>query len=249
MRMLREHWNEERGLYVVDESSGEVYEQDELFELMEEMFTESFGHEPEIEEKNIPLREYMKLALKQKDFYKSPLGQLFGMSELETRTLAYRIKHQRSQKKLEIGEVASKVGVSEEEYTNWEMGESKPTDTQLKKVAWELGTSVDYLLGEVDESPKFVKLDKEEKENFYQIFRGSLDKLSEKLSNHDITKEEFEKQEKMILEFLAEAPDVEVRSTIIGSYLIAETSSGRSSTFNLENMKQKEADAEEIGEL
>lgn len=233
--MLREHWNEERGLYVVDESSGEVYEQDELFDLMEEMFTESSGHEPEIEEKNIPFREYMKFALKQKDFYKSPLGQLFGMSELETRTLAYRIKHQRLQEKLEIAEVAVKVGVSEEEYTNWEMGESKPNDTQLKNVAWELGTSLEYLLGEVDESPKFLKLDKEEKENFYQIFRGSLDKLSEQLSNHDITKEEFEKQEKMILEFLAEAPDVEVRSTIIGSYLIAETSSGRSLTFNFEN--------------
>ncbi|MDG4975085.1 helix-turn-helix transcriptional regulator [Lactococcus lactis] len=238
MRMLREHWNEERGLYVVDESTGEVYEQDELFDLMEEMFTESFGHEPEIEEKNIPLREYMKLALKQKDFYKSPLGQLFGMSELETRTLAYRIKHQRSQEKLEIGEVASKVGVSEEEYTNWEMGESKPTDAQLKKVAWKLGTSVDYLLGEVDESPKFVKFDKEEKENFYQIFRGKLNKLSEQLSSHDITKEKFEKEEKSLLEILSEAPDVEVRGVRIGSYGIVETSSGRSFTFNLENMEQ-----------
>ncbi|AYF99816.1 hypothetical protein D7I46_01180 [Lactococcus allomyrinae] len=120
----------------------------------------------------------------------------------------------------------------------------KPNDTQLKKVAWELGTSVDYLLGEVDESPKFVKFDKEEKENFYQIFRGNLDKLSEQLSNHDITKEEFEKQEKMILEFLEEAPDVEVRSTIIGSYLIAETSRGKNFTFNFENMEQKETDDE-----
>lgn len=238
MRMLREHWNEERGLYVVDEGTGEVYEQDELFDLMEEMFTESFGHEPEIEEKDIPLREYMKFALKQKDFHKSPLGQLFGISELETRTFAYRIKHQRSQEKLEIGEVASKMGVSEEEYTNWEMGERKPNDTQLKKVAWELGTSVAYLTGKADESLKFVKFDKEEKENFYQIFRESLDKLSEQLSNHDITKEEFEKQEKMILEFLEEAPDVEVRSTIIGSYLIAETSSGRSFRFK---KRQEEA--------
>ncbi|WP_162930799.1 hypothetical protein [Lactococcus allomyrinae] len=114
----------------------------------------------------------------------------------------------------------------------------------MKKVAWELGTSVDYLLGEVDESPKFVKFDKEEKENFYQIFRGNLDKLSEQLSNHDITKEEFEKQEKMILEFLEEAPDVEVRSTIIGSYLIAETSRGKNFTFNFENMEQKETDDE-----
>lgn len=249
MRMLREHWNEERGLYVVDESTGEVYEQDELFDLAGEMFTEGFGHEPEIAEENKSLYDYMRFALKQKDFYKSPLGQLFGMSELETRTLAYRIKHQRSQEKLEIGEVASKVGVLEEEYSNWEMGKSKPTYVQLRKVAWELGTSEAYLLGEVDESPKFVKFDKEEKENFYQIFRGSLDKISKQLSNHDITKEEFEKQEKMIFEFLAEAPDVEVRSTIIGSYLIAETSSGRSSTFNLEDMKQKETDAEETGEL
>lgn len=41
-----------------------------------------------------------------------------------------------------------------------------------------------------------MKFDKEGKENFYQIFRGSLDKLSEQLSNHDITQEEFEKQEK-----------------------------------------------------
>lgn len=232
--MLREHWNEERGLYVVDENTGEVYEQDELFDLMGEMFTNGFGHEPEIEEKNIPLREYMKFALKQKDFYKSPQGQLFGMSELETKTLAYRIKHQRSQEKLEIGEVASKVGVSEGEYTNWEIGESKPNDTQLKKVAWELGTSVAYLSGKADDSPTFVKFDKEGEENFYQIFRGSLDKLSEQFSNHDITKEEFEKQEKMILEVLEEAPDVEVRSTIIGTYLIVETSSGRSLTIKKE---------------
>ncbi|CAJ1223007.1 hypothetical protein LLWA12L8_FAMOGCFE_00239 [Lactococcus lactis] len=76
-----------------------------------------------------------------------------------------------------------------------------------------------------------MKFDKEGKENFYQIFRGSLDKLSEQLSNHDITQEEFEKQEKMILEVLEEAPDVDVRSTIIGVYLIAETSSGKSFRF------------------
>lgn len=234
MRMLREHWNEERGLYVVDESTGEVYEQDELFDLAEEMFTEGFGHELEIAEENKSLYDYMRFALKQKDFYKSPLGQLFGMSELETRTLAYRIKHQRSQEKLEIGEVASKVGVLEEEYSNWEMGKSKPTDVQLKKVAWKLGTSVAYLSGKADDSPTFVKFDKGAKENFYQILRGSLDKLSEQLSNHDITKEEFEKQEKMILEVLEEAPDVEVRSTIIGAYLIVETSSGRSLTIKKE---------------
>ncbi|MGX7012045.1 helix-turn-helix domain-containing protein [Lactococcus cremoris] len=234
MRKLEEHWDEERGLYVVDESSGEVYEQDELFDLMEEITTEGFGHEPEIDERNKALYESFKFALKQKDFHKSPFGQLFGMSELETRTLAYRIKHQRSQEKLEIGEVASKLGVSEEEYNNWEMGESKPNDTQLKKVAWELGTSVAYLTGKADDSPTFVKFDKEGKENFYQIFHGSLDKLSEQFSNHDITKEEFEKQEKMILEFLEEAPDVEVRRTRIGSYGIAETSSGRSFTFKIE---------------
>lgn len=231
MRTLQEHWDKERGLYVVDEGTGEVYEQDELFDLMEEIFTEGLGHEPEIEEKNIPFREYMKFTLKQKDFHKSPLGQLFGMSELETRTLAYRMKYQRSQQKLEIGEVAFKVGVSEEEYINWEMGESKPNDTHLGKVAWELGTSLNYLMEKTDVSPTFVKFDKEEKDNFYQIFRGSLNKLSELLSNHDITKEEFEKQEKMILEALEEAPDVEVRSTIIGSYLIVETSSGRSLTI------------------
>ncbi|MCE2141087.1 hypothetical protein GRC93_11725, partial [Streptococcus thermophilus] len=99
MRMLGEHWNEERGLYVVDESTGEVYEQDELFDLMEEIFTNGFGHEPEIAEENRPLYDSMRLALKQKNFHKSPLGQLFGMSELETRTLAYRMKYQRSQQK------------------------------------------------------------------------------------------------------------------------------------------------------
>lgn len=242
MRMLQEHWNEERGLYVVDESTGEVYEQDELFDLMEEMFTEGFGHEPEIAEENKSLYDYMRFALKQKDFYKSPLGQLFGMSELETRTLAYRMKHQRSQEKLEIAEVASKVGVSEEEYTNWEMGESKPTDTQLKKVAWELGTSLNYLMAKADASPVFEKFDKEGKERFYQIFRGSLDKLSEQLSNHTVTKEEFEKQEKLILEVLEEAPNVEVRKARIDSRGIAETSSGRSFAFNLEDVEQKETD-------
>lgn len=243
--MLREDWNEERGLYVVDESTGEVYEQDELFDLMEEIFTNGFGHEPEIDEENRPLYDYMRFALKQKDFHKSPLGQLFGMSELESRTLAYRMKYQRSQQKLEIVEIAVKVGVSEEEYINWELGKSKPTDTQLKKVAWELGISFDYLMGKTDDSPLFEKFDKEGKESFYQIFRGSLDKLSEQLSNHIITKEEFEKQEKIILEVLEEAPNVEVRKARIGSCGIAETSSGRSFTFNLENMEEKETDAEE----
>jgi dihydroxyacetone kinase len=66
------------------------------------------------------------------------------------------------------------------------------------------------------------------------------------LSNHDITKEEFEKQEKMILEVLEEAPDVEVRSTIIGAYLIAETSSGRSLTIK---KGQEEAEKWEIMEI
>lgn len=226
MRMLREHWNEERGLYVVDENTGEVYEQDELFDLMEEMFIEGFGHEPEIEENNIPFREYMKFALKQKDFYKSPLGQLFGMSELETRTLAYRIKHQRSQEKLEISQIAVKVGVSEEEYTNWENGENKPNNAQLKKVAWELGTSEAYLLGNMDSSPFYEKLSSKKKEVFYQMFKGGLVKISKQLSEHSITKEEFENEEKKLLEVLAEAPEVEVRMTYIDSYAIFETSSG-----------------------
>lgn len=42
----------------------------------------------------------------------------------------------------------------------------------------------------------------------------------------------------MILEVFEEAPNVEVRSTIIGPYLIVETSSGRSITL------KKEADDE-----
>lgn len=50
----------------------------------------------------------------------------------------------------------------------------------------------------------------------------------------------------MILEVLEEAPDVEVRSTIIGAYLIAETSSGRSLTIK---KGQEEAEKWEIMEI
>jgi len=242
MREIEGCWDEEQGLNIIDKNTGEIYAQDEVSDFVEEMLTEEFGHELEIPEENKPLYELLKSALKQKDFHKSSFGQLFGMSELETRTLAYRIKNQRSQKKLEIAQISARVGVLEEEFLNWEMGESEPIDAQLKKVAWELGTSLEYLLGKTDDSPVFEKFDKEGKEKFYQIFQRSLDKLSKQLSNRAITKEEFEKQEKIILKVLEEAPNVEVRRARIGSCGIAETSSGRSFAFDLEDMEQKETD-------
>ncbi|CDG03813.1 Putative uncharacterized protein [Lactococcus lactis subsp. lactis A12] len=55
-----------------------------------------------------------------------------------------------------------------------------------------------------------------------------LNKLSEKLSIHSITKKEFESKESKLVEIFSEAPEVEVHAIIIVSDLISETSSGRS---------------------
>lgn len=81
---LIEGYNEELGHYVIDSDTGEVYAQDELPELMDQLFTESFGHEPEyLDETSRKLAEDMKKALRSKDFDKSPWGELFGLSDGE----------------------------------------------------------------------------------------------------------------------------------------------------------------------
>lgn len=81
---LIEGYNEKLGHYAIDADTGEVYAQDELPELMGQFFTESFGHEIEYrDEESKKLAEEMKKALRSKDFDKSPLGQLFGLSDLD----------------------------------------------------------------------------------------------------------------------------------------------------------------------
>ncbi|WP_407349967.1 hypothetical protein VNN41_05645 [Lactococcus garvieae] len=79
---LIEGQNEKLGHYVIDGDTGEVYAQDELPELMAQLFTESFGHEPEyLDETHRKLAEDLNKALRSKDFDKSPWGELFGLSD------------------------------------------------------------------------------------------------------------------------------------------------------------------------
>lgn len=65
-------------------------------------------------------------------------------------TFAERLKELRKKKGLTQKELAEKLGVVQGSYGNWEKGKREPNIDKLIELAWELDSSLDYMLGQSD---------------------------------------------------------------------------------------------------
>lgn len=83
-----------------------------------------------------------------------------------------RLKKLRKDTGLTQVEVANKLGISQPAYASWERGIKKPTQDNLVKIAQILNVSVDYLVGNSQET-----LD--ELDNIELLFRMNSKGLSE----------------------------------------------------------------------
>lgn len=101
-----------------------------------------------------------------------------------------RLKNLRKQAHLTQVDVAEKLGISQPAYASWERGIKKPTQENLVKIAQILNVSIDYLVGNSDESVK-----KDELDNVELIFR---------MNSKGLTDEEKEIFKKELIEFMEE---------------------------------------------
>ena len=99
-----------------------------------------------------------------------------------------RLKKLRKDAGLTQVDVAEKLGISQPAYASWERGVKKPTQENLVKIAQILNVSVDYLVGNSQET-----LD--ELDNIELLFRMNSKGLSEE------EKEIFKKE---LIEFMEE---------------------------------------------
>ena len=99
-----------------------------------------------------------------------------------------RLKELRKQAHLTQVELASKLGIVQSSYADWERGKKKPTQDNLVKIAQVLNVSVDYLVG--NSEGKVDELDKIE-----LLFR---------MNSKGLTEEEKEIFKKELIEFMEE---------------------------------------------
>mgnify|MGYP002616395370 FL=1 len=85
-------------------------------------------------------------------------------------------------------DVAEKLGISQPAYASWERGVKKPTQDNLVKIAQILNVSVDYLVGNSQET--LGELD-----NIELLFR---------MNSKGLTEEEKETFKKELIEFMEE---------------------------------------------
>ena len=97
-----------------------------------------------------------------------------------------RLKKLRKQEQLTQVDVAEKLGISQPAYASWERGVKKPTQENLVKIAQILNVSVDYLVGNSDNT-------EDELDNIELLFRMNSKGLS------DEEKEIFKKE---LIEFM-----------------------------------------------
>lgn len=116
-------------------------------------------------------------------------------------TFPERLKKLRKEKYLTQQELASKVGISRVGYSYWEKGKREPNLDKVKLLAKYLDTSVDYLLGAVEDKQsfhKFVKRLDETNKRMNEICQKSSNNefLSSNLSrlreNRELTREDVE---------------------------------------------------------
>ena len=99
-----------------------------------------------------------------------------------------RLKKLRKDTGLTQVDVASKLGISQQAYASWERGAKKPTQDNLVKIAQILNVSVDYLVGNSQET--LGELD-----NIELLFR---------MNSKGLTEEEKETFKKELIEFMEE---------------------------------------------
>lgn len=97
-----------------------------------------------------------------------------------------RLKKLRKDTGLTQVDVAEKLGISQQAYASWERGMKKPTQDNLVKIAQILNVSVDYLVGNSQET-----LD--ELDNIELLFR---------MNSKGLTEEEKEIFKKELIEFM-----------------------------------------------
>jgi putative transcriptional regulator len=99
-----------------------------------------------------------------------------------------RLKNLRKQAQLTQVDVAEKLGISQPAYASWERGVKKPTQENLVKIAQILNVSVDYLVGNSENT-------EDELDNIELLFR---------MNSKGMTDEEKEIFRKELIEFMEE---------------------------------------------
>lgn len=99
-----------------------------------------------------------------------------------------RLKELRKQAHLTQVELASKLGIVQSSYADWERGKKKPTQDNLVKIAKVLNVSVDYLVGNSEEKA-------DELDNIELLFR---------MNSKGLTDEEKKVFKKELIEFMEE---------------------------------------------
>lgn len=98
------------------------------------------------------------------------------------------LKELRKQAHLTQVELASKLGIVQSSYADWERGKKKPTQDNLVKIAQILNVSVDYLVGNSEEKA-------DELDNIELLFR---------MNSKGLTDEEKDIFRKELIEFMEE---------------------------------------------
>ena len=99
-----------------------------------------------------------------------------------------RLKNLRKQAQLTQVDVAEKLGISQPAYASWESGVKKPTQENLVKIAQILNVSVDYLVGNSDNT-------EDELDNIELLFR---------MNSKGLTEEEKDIFRRELIEFMEE---------------------------------------------
>lgn len=101
---------------------------------------------------------------------------------------AERLKILRKQVKLTQAQIAEKLNISQQAYASWERGVKKPTQENLVKIAQVLDVTVDYLVGNSDNT-------EDELDNIELLFR---------MNSKGLTDEEKEIFKRELIEFMEE---------------------------------------------
>ena len=101
---------------------------------------------------------------------------------------AERLKTLRKQAKLTQAKIAEKLDISQQAYASWERGSKKPTQENLVKIAQVLNVSVDYLVGNLDNT-------EDELDNIELLFR---------MNSKGLTEEEKKVFKRELIEFMEE---------------------------------------------
>ena len=99
-----------------------------------------------------------------------------------------RLKKLRKDASFTQVDVASKLGISQQAYASWERGVKKPTQENLVKIAQILNVSVDYLVGNSQETSN-------ELDNIELLFR---------MNSKGLTDDEKKVFKKELIEFMEE---------------------------------------------